>query len=63
MEKEQTLWDWCSDGRGSSVLCGEKRAHNQTMDRPQHQQPLRKLLMGHKDIPGERDPSVSPWGL
>lgn len=20
MEKEQTLWDWCSDGRGSSVL-------------------------------------------
>lgn len=24
MEKEQTLWDWFSDGLGSSVLCGEK---------------------------------------
>lgn len=24
MEKEQTLWDWFSDGLGSSVLCGGK---------------------------------------
>ena len=26
MEKEQTLWDWFSDGLGSSVLCGGKQA-------------------------------------
>jgi hypothetical protein len=24
MEKEHTLWDWFSDGLGSSVLCEEK---------------------------------------
>lgn len=31
MEKEQTLWDWFSDGLGSRVLCGGKTANNQVM--------------------------------
>lgn len=29
IEKEQTLWDWFSDGLGSRVLCGGKTANNQ----------------------------------
>lgn len=32
MEKEQTLWDWFSEGRGSSVLCGRKQAQDQAVN-------------------------------
>lgn len=28
MEKEHTLWDWFSEGLGSSVLCEKKNAHS-----------------------------------
>lgn len=50
MEKEQTLWDWFSDGLGSSVLCGGKIGKNQVMKRLQHQKSLRKQVLGCKGI-------------
>lgn len=28
MEKEHTLWDWFSEGLGSSVLCEKKNVHS-----------------------------------
>lgn len=52
MEKEQTLWDWCSDGRGSSVLCGEERAGEQVTDRPWDRPSLGKPATSHKGHSG-----------
>lgn len=50
MEKEQTLWDWFSDGLGSSVLCGGKIGNIQVMERPQYRKSPRKLVLDCKGM-------------
>lgn len=42
IEKEQTLWDWFSDGLGSRVLCGGKIVNSQVIKILKYQKSLRK---------------------
>lgn len=57
MEKEQTLWDWFSDGLGSSVLCG-KMVNNQGDQTPM---PKNHSQL-QRNVPNKRVPSIARWG-